>query len=1116
MSARQDHLLRSMVLVLMFFGTGSPVAAQCDSAEPSVGAPSSREDRNPQAAEALVLAALEPHRGRTLGEVDVTCDGRRCEEKLEPVLRMLLRLDPGSALDPQAATAAWSRLIRTELFSSIAVSVGGEDQARLVFDGTRSIVVTELRVDYDSTSSRLYPKQFEAELRKRLLYRKGGNFPIDDGEVAKRQRENIEELYERLGFEGTRVHVVADRRSTDGKSVSVLVVVQEGAQDVIGKVLVSGNSALTYAEVVGPIETGERVDFWRGLFRFLGLGDFERRRFREELDVVEHLYRDRGYFAARVRLDAVIEQDNAVYPLVRIIEGPHVELRFVGNEAIDTFVLTESTTFAQAGAIDDTELSASVGALLSLYQAAGHYYARVVARRERLSSTEQRITFDVDEGPRVLVRTVEFVGLSPTAAEALRGRIETQGVGSNGVVTPLNVSSAILQDARMATDLLSIREVYRARGFPRLKFRCMAEDDDPMVWAARARVRADEDVFNRRLGRFDEFSEDPATHRCFQVERDVDGRLITVRVELDPGLQTTVAEVDFLPFLGGMTPEMADEAYELLERLDFVDTQRRFTRHRKGLDRQKVVSLEGFLLRWYRSIGYTFAEVSALCGDNADPKRACTEEALYGVHLERLRFHTVTGPQVIVGGILLRGNLETSNSVLRNELLFGEGRPLATDDLFRSQANLRSLGIFDSVKIETIGAEANVDVEGTGGGTSLAVVKVDVEESHYRFLEASTGLRIDAAPLSTDQLPLLYVLGAAIRDRNFWGTALEFGLEGEHGNRLENPGDVVGDDAQWAVRPYVLNRRFLGSKLSVGVRAALSLGRTEQRDQYEQRSGITSTVGYDFFNLSYPNTWGRGFVSSLEVEYARSRRRDLERRGEIPPFDDPVNELEFRPALTLDTRDNPLHPTRGLRIAQQDEIRFSSSELVPELIEPAFKETLTAEYVHDFFDRQLLLAPTLRLGAIQVQRATDARLRDFLFKAGGDGLAVPVRGYNDASIEACNGRVAAGYCQGAVDREDDRLLLAVGGRAMMGGTFELRFPSFIAENFWLAVFTDAAAIAPSWDRMSLSRLHASGGGGLRWLISGQIPLRLDLGFPFRETVFSPREPRLHLNIFYQF
>ncbi|MBM4113981.1 MAG: hypothetical protein FJ253_11540 [Phycisphaerae bacterium] len=98
------------------------------------------------------------------------------------------------------------------------------------------------------------------------------------------------------------------------------------------------------------------------------------------------------------------------------------------------------------------------------------------------------------------------------------------------------------------------------------------------------------------------------------------------------------------------------------------------------------------------------------------------------------------------------------------------------------------------------------------------------------------------------------------------------------------------------------------------------------------------------------------------------------------------------------------------------------------------------------------------------------------------------------------------------------MLRTVGGRAYVGGSFEARFPTFVFEDFWLAAFSDVAAVAPTYADLAAEgkdRFYPSVGGGLRWLITGQIPLRLDVGVPLRETVFSRAEPRLHLNIFYQ-
>jgi outer membrane translocation and assembly module TamA len=50
--------------------------------------------------------------------------------------------------------------------------------------------------------------------------------------------------------------------------------------------------------------------------------------------------------------------------------------------------------------------------------------------------------------------------------------------------------------------------------------------------------------------------------------------------------------------------------------------------------------------------------------------------------------------------------------------------------------------------------------------------------------------------------------------------------------------------------------------------------------------------------------------------------------------------------------------------------------------------------------------------------------------------------------------------------------------------------------------------------LSWQQLYPSVGFGFRWLVTGQIPLRLDIAYPLKETVFGPQEPRFHFNIFY--
>ena len=54
---------------------------------------------------------------------------------------------------------------------------------------------------------------------------------------------------------------------------------------------------------------------------------------------------------------------------------------------------------------------------------------------------------------------------------------------------------------------------------------------------------------------------------------------------------------------------------------------------------------------------------------------------------------------------------------------------------------------------------------------------------------------------------------------------------------------------------------------------------------------------------------------------------------------------------------------------------------------------------------------------------------------------------------------------------------------------------------------------PEW-QCSRPVAYPGAGGGLRYLVTGQIPLRLDVAYPLRATPFSEQAVRVHVNIFY--
>ena len=1092
--------------------------------------------------------------GKLLVGFTVVCDVKDCGDAGRiAVLRKATGLRIGLPLRPDDLAEGWLRLMKTGLFSDVTIehkwrSIG----LTVTYQATTAVIITDLEIAYAESSSWLYPRQFRSEIRKRLIFHKGGPFPARpggewggrDAALIDQQQRKIVRLYRQLGYRGAKVKIEPTWHGPGEKKVRLRIVVTEGSQPPIGQVLVRGNQAFDHPQVVSYFATGERVDFWRDFFGVLGLGRYSRKELREDVKLLEQAYREEGYVSARVRQEGVSCRPDdlrdagkngtrcagKVYPLLNIREGDKVTVEIDGNTRINDDSLKQVLTFKENGAFDAPAIKDSIAAIEEAYQAQAYYYVQVTAESTQTGPGQTLIRFTIEEGRPVYVREVKILGLKHLSEEDVVGVMATRGIAPDGVIATIGAAAGVMQDAQVVNDLLAIRGLYYERGYPLVQFRCAQPNSDPKEYNRQRLLRAqaearqildaqDADVMGPAIdplmfrGAVEQWTSDPVPTRCFVVEPDADPRLVTLHFELNEGERTTVDRIDIGALLAGMDVTTRDEIYDLLIKLGFITEQRQWVRG-AGLNVKKIQSIRSILLRYFHQEGYLQARVSPVCfGETGGPMVSadCTPERLYGAHLEALRFEIEEGPRTEVNGILLRGNLVTQEHIIRRELLLEDGGALGTEALFRSQANLRSLGLFEAASVSAVGRiEGGIEYEHSNPST----VKVVIEEGRYLQVDAVIGLQIASSPLTTDELPILYTLGTSVRERNLWGRAIELGLGANHANRIDTPQDISGDFASWEVGPFIKDRRLFGTKLDLATTATFEQGRTRQRDAYQQLFSAEMVFGYDFYNLSYPAPWGRGLRSTLSVEWRQERRRLLTQLDERPPFGDFNDSIGLKPALVWERRDNPLNPTRGWFASLNAELVANSLSIDSAL---SYKGVLTTQYVHSFFDRRLIIVPSFRLGGIITDLKQDDLPSDFLFKAGGDGVALPVRGYADASIDACHGKFNVGFCEGVVDVDDEdqeNPLLPVGGEGMSLVSLEVRWPTFILTDFWFAAFADVGVVTAEWSRVTEDDVFPSVGGGLRWLVTGQIPLRLDIALPLRGTGLSEREARVHLNIFY--
>ncbi|CAN0584062.1 unnamed protein product, partial [Laminaria digitata] len=125
-----------------------------------------------------------------------------------------------------------------------------------------------------------------------------------------------------------------------------------------------------------------------------------------------------------------------------------------------------------------------------------------------------------------------------------------------------------------------------------------------------------------------------------------------------------------------------------------------------------------------------------------------------------------TGPPVKVGAILLTGNFVTRSDVILGELPLETGSPFDVKKLLEGQANLRSLGLFDSVSIEAVGLDEGARLE----EESSAALVISVDEGDYYYFDISAGIQGRDLTDKTRR-KLLAVADIEYNNRNFFGRA---------------------------------------------------------------------------------------------------------------------------------------------------------------------------------------------------------------------------------------------------------------------------------------------------------------------------------------------------------
>lgn len=256
-----------------------------------------------------------------------------------------------------------------------------------------------------------------------------------------------------------------------------------------------------------------------------------------------------GYFTD-VSID-VEEGDDGKIVIFNVTEKPSIgNIVFRGNDELEEDDLKTEIGIKQYAILNRSEVTQSVNRLREFYRQKGYYNIQIQESIEELPGNEVSLIYDIQEGEKVYVTHIEFVGNDSIDSDDLKGIMETRERGFLSWFT----KSGLLDKQMLEFDLHKITSYYHNHGYIK------ARTGEPTI-----------------------------------TYKEGDG--LTVTIEVVEGPQYGVDQVD-------VAGDIADDREELLEALKIREEEF----YNREVVRQDALALQEL----YANKGFAYAEVDPM------------------------------------------------------------------------------------------------------------------------------------------------------------------------------------------------------------------------------------------------------------------------------------------------------------------------------------------------------------------------------------------------------------------------------------------------------------------------------------------------------------------------
>jgi len=804
---------------------------------------------------------------------------------------------------------------------------------------------------------------------------------------------------------------------------------------------------------------------------------------RAQLDVgLERLraeLRAQRYYRARVGDPIVTLEKGRATVALPVSAGPRYSFHFHGNHRFPSAILTRVLAYDGTEVLDPVLMGQLARRLSTFYRYRGFHDVRINPREVRRPDHQEAVlAFHIEEGHPLTVRQVRFQGNRALPSGVLR-EVLAERIRASEPQPDLELS---LRD-----DPLEIE----GRGGRKPQSLPLAPDART-VFVEEAYLEAAEvltDAYRERG-----FPE--AQVRFSQLELDVEGRTAVAEFEVQEGPETRVGQVD----ITGLPPG--------LEQASFLLTKG------KSLSEEAVAQARQDLVRTLSRAGYLYARVEV----EAQPGGEDPWDMKVSVRVD-------PGPQVLVGAIIVQGLARTDENTVKAQLGLASGKTLDREALAEGRRQLARLNIFRQVEVQLRDPNRPKDVKDI-----LVTVqerpRIDGEVSGGYFLVEGPRIALDAAFPNVDSRGLNLLARGKV---NYVGWSAE-ALSGRYSLESGQDASLQGWQGLGGRGSVSLSQPRLNVLLPLEVGARMDfIGERYHRPSYLS-TRFAVVAGMD---------WAAASWLSVSLQYELEHNRLRSRNGvlQVPSRAD-EERLRFpygvftlhslRPSATLDFRDNPANPRKGLLVSTSAEFTRDLSVAPADALGNAAPDFPINEVklsgsvsVYMPLGKRASVAFSGRAGTI-VQLSDGAQsIGSKLFYLGGssslrgfreDGvLPDDLRGDVRQQLLDCRAIIDPSSCPAALEAVlSGQAPVSQGGEVFTLGKAEVRLPVFSSLD--LGVFFEAGNLWVDRTKFDVSALRPTAGVGLRY-VTPVGPLAFDLGFNLdRDEDFNEPSSQFHFSI----